>query len=247
MKRSTRAHQVPLPRPPAVFAIGATVAVVASAAMLTFSGFALAAEEHRELGPHQHGHGKVTIAVEGNTVAIELDAPGMDIVGFEHAAQSDADKQAVDAAKAKLADPLVVLGVPAAAKCKVESANVAFGQHAGHDGDDDDDEKKGADANGGSESRGDKADAHGHNDHAKEAHDDEKHDKDHAHEHGHSEVKASYTLACGAPEALTSLGFSYFEMFAGAEELDVGVVTEKSQRTFEVTRAKPKIALDGMM
>ncbi|MGE0517151.1 MAG: DUF2796 domain-containing protein [Hyphomicrobiaceae bacterium] len=230
MKRSTRTIGAQSPKPLA----GTAVAIVASATMLALPGLGHAAEEHRELGPHQHGHGKVNIAVEGTAVAIELEVPGMDIVGFEHVAQSDADKQALEAAKAKLADPLAVFGIPAAAKCTVEKVDVTFGQH--HD-DHDDHEKKDADAHAGREHHGDKAEAHGADAPGKEE----------DHEHGHSEVEAVYKLACAEPAALTSLNFGYFEMFAGAEELDVGVVTEKSQASFEVTRTRPKLALDGMM
>lgn len=192
----------------------------------------VAQAEHRELGPHQHGHGRLSIAVEGSTVAIELETPGMDVVGFEHPAESEADKKAVADAKAKLSDPLSVLGVPTAAGCSVKAAQVAFGEHSEHD-EDHHDAKSAEGEHGGSEGRGDKADADGH----KDDHDG----------HEHSEVRATYTLACKSPGALTGLSFRYFDMFPGAQELDVSVVTEKSQGTFEVTRDKPQLALDGMM
>ncbi len=32
--------------------------------------------QHRELGPHQHGHGTLNIAIEGGRVSMELDVPG---------------------------------------------------------------------------------------------------------------------------------------------------------------------------
>ncbi|MDH4983163.1 DUF2796 domain-containing protein [Hyphomicrobium sp. D-2] len=62
--------------------------------------------EHRELGAHVHGRGTFNIAIEGSRVALELKAPGMDIVGFESAPTSDAQKAAVEKAKATLAKPL---------------------------------------------------------------------------------------------------------------------------------------------
>src|SRR6185369_1509759 len=49
---------------------------------------AFAAEEHRELGVHEHGRGTLNIAIEGNKVTMELEAAGVDIVGFEHAAKT---------------------------------------------------------------------------------------------------------------------------------------------------------------
>ena len=62
--------------------------------------------ETRELDAHEHGHGAFNIAFEGDKVLMELEAPGADIVGFEHAATSAEDRAAVDAAIADLAKPL---------------------------------------------------------------------------------------------------------------------------------------------
>ena len=82
----------------------------------TFTGLAAAAfilvspaladeVEHRQLGPHVHGQGTLDIAIEGKKISMDLVAPGMDIVGFEHIATTDAQKQAVEKAKAKLLQP----------------------------------------------------------------------------------------------------------------------------------------------
>jgi len=49
------------------------------------------AEETRELGAHEHGVGAMNIAIEAGTVAMELRAPGADIVGFEYQAKSEAE------------------------------------------------------------------------------------------------------------------------------------------------------------
>src|SRR5262249_38687966 len=49
---------------------------------------AAAQSAHRELGPHEHGRGTLNIAIEGNRVSMELEVPGMDIAGFEHAAKT---------------------------------------------------------------------------------------------------------------------------------------------------------------
>jgi hypothetical protein len=80
--------------------------------------------QHRQLGPHVHGQGTLDIAVEGNKIEMELIAPGMDIVGFEHVATTDDQKAAVEKAKAKLTDVLGVFKLPDAAKCKTETVNV---------------------------------------------------------------------------------------------------------------------------
>lgn len=200
-------------------------ALVALSAVLSLVAFAPpSAAEQRSAKPHEHGHSRMSIAIEGNKVAIELEAPGADIVGFEHEARTDAERATLAQAKAKLADPLAMMGVPAEASCKLVEADVDFGADAHEDHAD----GKHADH---------KHDDHKHADHK---HDDEAHD-------GHAEFRAAYALTCAAPQALTRLSFRYFEWFSGAEELDVAVVTDKSQATFEVTRSKPVIDLGGLM
>src|SRR5690606_15468836 len=82
---------------------------------------ALAGEaQHRQLGPHVHGQGTLDVAIEGKKIAMELVVPGMDIVGFEHIATTDAQKAAVEKAKAKLTDVLDVFKLPASANCKAD-------------------------------------------------------------------------------------------------------------------------------
>jgi hypothetical protein len=180
---------------------------------------AIAEEERRELGPHEHGHGTLNIAIENNRVSMELEVPGMDIVGFEHAAESKEQKSAVDKATALLKEPLSLFKLPATAGCKVADAKVAI--EAEHEHEDEDHEK----------------DA----DHAKEEHvEDEEHE-------GHNEFHVAYTLDCAKPSSLTSIAFDYFKSFTGANSLTVNVVTAKAQSKYEVNRDKPMLDLGGMM
>lgn len=86
---------------------------------------AMAAEEHRELGPHEHGVGRLNIAIEGKRVSMELEVPGADIVGFEHEASTASQKATVKKAKATLEGALSVFKLPAEAKCKLAEAKVA--------------------------------------------------------------------------------------------------------------------------
>jgi hypothetical protein len=90
------------------------------------------AEDHRELRPHQHGHGELNIAVEGNIVKMDLEVPGDDIVGFEHAPSTAEEKSLAESAKVKLAAPFALFTVPAAAKCSVTEAKVTI-QEEKHD------------------------------------------------------------------------------------------------------------------
>ena len=91
-------------------------------------GVTAQAAERRELGAHEHGHSKLNLAIEGTLVVMEIAAPGLDVLGFEHPAETAADKAALDAAKAVLAEPLSLFVLPAAAGCRVVEAAVALEQ-----------------------------------------------------------------------------------------------------------------------
>jgi hypothetical protein len=108
-------------------AIAATIVVLATA-----QG---AAETERQLGPHQHGHGTLSLAVEGQTVRMELEVPGDDIVGFEHEAETAEERAKIEAAEKTLAQPLALFALPRAAGCKVAAAKVSNvgATESGHD------------------------------------------------------------------------------------------------------------------
>lgn len=73
---------------------------------------------HGTLGAHEHGVAKLNAVLDGNTLELELDSPAMNLVGFEHAANSEADKAKVAAVRQQLEQPLKLFGLPAAAGCK---------------------------------------------------------------------------------------------------------------------------------
>ena len=81
------------------------------------------AEGTRELDAHEHGVGALNIAFDGNNVAMEFQAPGADIVGFEYSAESDTDIAAVQAALDTLSNPLSLFVMPEAAECSVVDGN----------------------------------------------------------------------------------------------------------------------------
>lgn len=174
------------------------------------------ATERRQLGAHEHGHSKLNIAVEGTSVVMEIAAPGLDVLGFEHPAETDADKAAVAAGTAALADPLSLFVLPAAAGCKVVEAAVELEQEE-HDHDHDHDQAA--------------AEPEG-----------EEHDHDHG-EELHSEFSGRYTLACADPAALTEIAFAWFDRFPNAKEVGVTLVTAKGQTSFEVERGDPPLAI----
>ncbi|WP_299954150.1 DUF2796 domain-containing protein [uncultured Roseobacter sp.] len=192
------------------------------------------AEDTRQLDAHEHGVGALNIAIDGTTVAMEFHAPGADIVGFEYAAESEADRAAVDAAVATLARPLDLFVLPAAAACSVTQASAELESEQAHDDHDHHDHDAHKDHD-------DHAEHSGHEDHAE--HSDH---AAHAEEAGHSEFHAEYTLTCADPTALTEISFAYFDTFENARELEVQVIAGSGAQAFEVERDAPALDLRSL-
>ncbi|MFK8332742.1 DUF2796 domain-containing protein [Pseudomonas sp. BJa5] len=72
---------------------------------------------HGSLAAHEHGAARVNAVLDGKALELELDSPAMNLVGFEHAASSDADKARVAAVRAQLEKPLALFALPKAANC----------------------------------------------------------------------------------------------------------------------------------
>lgn len=216
---------------------GASLILAFAAAALTATA---QAEEKRELGAHEHGVGALNIAFEGRQVAMELEAPGADIVGFEYHAESSEDRAKIDGAIALLAKPLELFVLPPEARCTVTEARVALegeGDHEDHDGHRHHDDHAEHDDHG---KHGEHAE---HDDHAK--HEDH---AEHADEEGeHTEFHAEYLLTCAEPEAIDSIEFVYFERFKNARELEVQMISDRGTRGFEVERSAPRLDLTGMI
>jgi len=211
-----------------------------SATLCLFLAAPAVASDTRELDAHVHGTSALSIAVEGTRIAMELDAPGADIVGFEHAAKSDADRAAIEAAIAALGDPLALFVLPAEAGCGLVSSEVALLGDDAHDHDHDHGEDH-ADEHGHDED-------HAHDDHAHDHDDDHAHSEDHAHDdHGqHTEFRAEYMIDCGDMSAITEIAFPFFERFPNAREIDIEMVTEAGAQRFDVTRETARLDLSTL-
>ena len=177
------------------------------------------AEETTQLDAHEHGVGQLNIAFDENKVAMELHAPGADIVGFEYGAKSDADLAAIDAALQTLSNPLGLFLLPEAASCIVITAHAKLESE---------------------ESDHDDHDEEGHDDHDEEGHDD------HDEAPGHTEFHAEYLLECANLTEMSAITFSYFEIFPNALELEVQVISDKGATAFEIERDVAKLDLRGI-
>lgn len=103
-------------------------------------------DEHGSLSAHEHGVGRLNAALDGQTLELELESPAMNLVGFEHAATTDADKAKVVAVRAQLEKPLELFNLPKAAGCVVatqELESPLFGDKPDADDHDEEDAKDG--------------------------------------------------------------------------------------------------------
>lgn len=73
---------------------------------------------------HEHGVSVLNVALEGKSLIIELESPGADIVGFEHAPKAERDKQAVRDAVATLRDGETLFQPAAGAACRLKNVDI---------------------------------------------------------------------------------------------------------------------------
>jgi hypothetical protein len=120
-------------------------------ALLPLTSHAATAEHahaHGSLAPHEHGTARLDIALDGQTLAMNLDSPAVNLLGFEHAPASEADRAAIAKARAQLSAALQLFNLPSAAGCSIAQVDLQSplfgnaapaGAAAGHDDEDDED------------------------------------------------------------------------------------------------------------
>ena len=160
-------------------------------------------EEHASLDAHEHGVASLNVALDGQTLEIQLQSPAMNLVGFEHEAKSEADKAKVAAARQHLEQPQALFALPIEAKCALQDSELDSPLFGGH------------------------------------AHDEH----EHADEHGHSDIDASYRFACANAEALQTLELgSFFGTFPGTEKMEVQLIGPSGQQGAELTPSNSRLS-----
>ncbi len=160
---------------------------------------------------HVHGVAHMNVTVEGKEVEIEWETPLANLLSFEHAPETEAQKEEVRtmAAGLRKADSLFIL--PAEARCRLKSVSLesevlddALLSPAGS-------------------RRAEKA-------HAKERAPDGK-----KHTEGHADLDMEVSFVCDNPEKLNSLRVDVFRAFPNLHELEVQMVTPRGQSAAELT------------
>jgi hypothetical protein len=109
---------------------------------LWFALFALLAGASlaREPRPHAHGVATLRVAVDGSTLSLNFESPLENLLGFEHAPRSDAEKAAVRALRERLQQPEKLFVPTPAARCTSKSVSLespvfeakSSGEQSGH-------------------------------------------------------------------------------------------------------------------
>ncbi|MCE2571000.1 ZrgA family zinc uptake protein [Motilimonas eburnea] len=190
-------------------------------ALSTFSTSALSNEtEHRAHGSHEHGSAKLNVILAGEELAFEWVSPAANLLGFEHQAKTDEQRQKVNEVVALLKNADNMINLPASANCTLASSNidsdilVAENKHQDkhanehehdheheheHENENEDDHKHKHEDKHADEHEHDHEHEHEHeNDHEHEhEHEDKhehegehKHEGDHEHEHDHDHDSA---------------------------------------------------------
>ena len=187
------------------------------------------------LGQHVHGVVELGVVVEGSTVAVSLDAPLSDVVGFEHAPENDEQLERIRQAAAMLSNPDAMFGLADSANCTISETSIDgpayVRQHL-------------ADHAGSAESNNDHHDSHeahetesDHDEHAESAsHEHDEHAESASHDHDddeseqHAEINANYEWVCGNASDLDSLGLRFTESFADVETIEIQILTSAGAR-----------------
>lgn len=197
------------------------LAAAASLALLGCSAMAQApthdaghghAEGHGQYA-HVHGVVQLDVAVDGADVVVQLTAPQSDITGFERAARTDAEKQTVTDAVAKLKLP-ELFAINTAAGCELASTDIhglgptAHG-HTEHSHQTDTQEQDHGHAHA---AKADKTDGHGH-----------------AASHDHKDVTVHYQWHCKSADTLESIDVQLAKHFPSIHTINVQMALPQGQ------------------
>lgn len=121
---------------------------VTATSLLLSSILTISAQAHEA---HVHGVGKLDVALDGRTLSLHLDSPLVNLIGFEHAAHSPAERKSAQNMATTLRNAANVFVTSDAAACKVSQVKLvsaaidpvllgeaatapAPGSHEDHDG-----------------------------------------------------------------------------------------------------------------
>ena len=180
----------------------------------------------RSADRHTHGDAELAVVLENQRVTIELDTPLYNVLGFEQAPMTDAQKASVKHAQTRLGRGAELFTFNRQADCKITTPDQSVRLFATDDHDDHDDDHEG-------DHEGD------HDDHEDE-HEDEAAHNDHD-EDTHRDVFLRYTFICKDVSALSNMSINLFDFFDELSEIGVTYLGPSSQTQLMLSRNKTKM------
>lgn len=98
--------------------------VILSAILAAAAAFAADQPASGQHPAHQHGAARLQVSLEGGALLIAYDGPAENILGFEHAPKTDAQKKTVARAEEQLKQPGRLFVTPPAADCRAQPARI---------------------------------------------------------------------------------------------------------------------------
>ncbi|WP_336934477.1 zinc uptake protein ZrgA [Vibrio cholerae] len=190
--------------------------------------------QHRQHEAHVHGQVELNIAQDGHDLLLEITAPGADVVGFEHAPQDDAQKQALEKALETLHHPEKLFALSDKAQCEKREVLIKHTlggeeyQHSHAYGEGEEHEHQHGEGE------------HDHKAHDHKGHDHEGHDHD---EHQHGSFTAQYQFHCEAVDQLKQIDTQWFQYFPSTEKIQANMLTEKQQSALQLNAKQTLIKL----
>ncbi|MDC0611276.1 DUF2796 domain-containing protein [Vibrio sp.] len=200
--------------------------------LATVVGLCFAFQSNAEEGfiqheAHVHGEVELDIAQDGNDVLIEINAPGMDILGFEHMPQNEQQHQKLDNAIVQLEKAETIISLNSEAKCKLTHSHASMG-HEEHEHEEHEHDVHHDDSD--------------HEDH--HAHDEAEHEHEHEHEHGeHSSFTIEYQYSCSNVAELSSMDTQWFNHFPNTHDIKVNIFTDHVQTSDKLSAEKTHVKL----
>jgi hypothetical protein len=151
---------------------------------------------------HVHGVGNLDVAIDGNTLSLHLATPLINLLGFEHAANSAPDQLATKKMGAQLHAAASIFAITPAAQCKQVSVKLESAV-------------LGAALLG--EAASTASDAAALNSTAPDKHD------------GHANLDGDFVFNCAHPEQIKAIDVKLFDLYPGFHSINVQAVTLKGQ------------------
>lgn len=180
---------------------------------------------------HVHGVIELGIVVEGDTVAVTMDAPLSDVIGFERAPENEEQEKMIEQAATLLSSADAMFGISESANCSVSATSIEGPAYITGQATADDDHD-------------DHSDDHDHDhDHDHGHEHDHEHDGDHDEHGGHADIVANYEWTCGDASSIESLELKFADSFAGVETIEIQIITSSGAHVVTADRDTGSVSL----